>query len=139
MDDLRRAQIRILVRVLERVQEEAHRVWLQEEEQFSKTANIPCDAATSLGNAAHSINEAINHMRTAVGDKREGVVELRLGPSSGLVPGRAVCFAMKRPELPHLRERSQHVLQCVALHRQIDCRLRHQPHALIVRHLAHSE
>jgi hypothetical protein len=75
MDDLRRAQIRILVRVLERVQEEAHRVWLEGEEQISKTADISRDALTSLGNAAHSINEGINHMRSAAGDKREGIVE----------------------------------------------------------------
>lgn len=49
-----------------------------------------------------------------------------------------IALIPKRSEFPHLREHGQYHLQWITLHRQIEHRLQHEPHALFVGPLFHS-
>jgi hypothetical protein len=75
MDDVRRGKIGVIVRILERLQEQVHQVWLEEDEQFESRSSKESHAAhfsEHLGNAVEHLQQTIDALQDAAGDDNGG-------------------------------------------------------------------
>jgi hypothetical protein len=81
MDDVRRGEIRVAVGILERLLEQVHGFWLEEEAKFesrssasreSSTGSFSQEAGARLGNAVEYLQQAIDELKGAVGDDSGG-------------------------------------------------------------------